>query len=71
LKHLYSKILTALPIILAHLMIIANVQFGYEIDASAVNLIEFLVGSTVIGGVTSAGFKKYLNYKEKLKNGSN
>lgn len=65
-KHIYSKILTALPIILAHLMIIANVQFNYEIDQSAVSLIEFLVGSTVLGGVGNAAFRKYLDYKKKL-----
>jgi len=62
----YSRILTAIPIILGLLMIAANVQFGYEIDESAINLIEFIVGGTIIGGVSRSGFKKYLKYKEKL-----
>jgi len=64
-KH-YSKIITAIPIALGLLMIIANVQFGYEIDESAINLIEFLIGSTVLGGLTRGGYTKYLEYKKKL-----
>lgn len=64
----YSRILTGIPILLGLLMIVANVQFNYEITPEAINLIEFLVGGTIIGGLTRSGYTKYIQYKEKIKN---
>ncbi len=65
----YSKIITALPLFVGFLFLGLDYFAGFEINDSHIQLIEFMIGSTVIGGVGNSGFKKYIAYKEKIKNG--
>jgi len=63
----FSKILTVLPIIIGLLMLAGDYAADFTVTESQVDLIEFIIGSTVIGGTVNAGFKRYTNYKEKVK----
>ncbi|MCA9828542.1 MAG: hypothetical protein KC444_09205 [Nitrosopumilus sp.] len=63
----FSKILTALPIVVGLIFLGLDFVTGFEITESQVQLVEFLVGSTVLGGVTNAGFKRYTEFKSGSK----
>ena len=63
----YSKILTALPILVGLLFVGLDYAVGFEINESQVRLIEYIIGGTILGGVSNAGFKKFTDYKAKIK----
>ena len=65
----YSKIVTLAPIVLGLVMIIAEYLTEFTVTESQIQLIEFLIGGTIFGGVANKGFKRYIAYKEKIKNG--
>lgn len=65
----YSKILTLAPILIGLIMIALDYLAEFQMTQSQVQLIEFIVGGTILGGVTNGGFKKYMAFKEKQKNG--
>lgn len=50
-------------------MIALDYLAEFQMTQSQVQLIEFIVGGTILGGVTNGGFKKYMAFKEKQKNG--
>jgi len=64
----YSKIITLAPIVIGLLMIGLDYLADFTITAEQVQLIEFIIGGTIFGGVANGGFKKYVAYKEKVKN---
>jgi len=64
----FSKYLTLLPIIIGLIMLAGDYLADFSVTSSQVELIEFIIGSTVIGGTVNAGFKRYTAYKEKVKN---
>jgi len=61
-----SKLLTIVPIIFGLLFVGVDFVFGdtYTIEPSHVQLIEFAIGSTVIGGTANAGYKRFTQYKQ-------
>lgn len=63
----YSKILTLAPILIGLIMISLDYLAEFQMTQSQVQLIEFIVGGTILGGVTTGGFKKYMAFKEKNK----
>lgn len=64
----YSKAITLAPILIGLLMIGLDYLADFTITAEQVQLIEFIIGGTIIGGVANGGFKKYVAYKDKVKN---
>lgn len=62
-----SKLLTVLPIIFGLLFVGVDFVFGdqFTIEATHIQLIEFAIGSTVIGGTANAGYKRFIDYKKK------
>lgn len=65
----YSKIITAIPLLIGALLIGVEYFTGFIVTESQIQLVEFMIGSTVLGGVANSGFKKFKEYKEK-QNGS-
>lgn len=63
----YSKIITALPILVGLLIVGLDFVTGFEVTESQIDLIEFLIGTTVVGGVANAGYKRYVAYKSGVK----
>ncbi len=61
----YSKLLTLAPIIAGLLMIALDYLAEFTITESQVQLIEFMIGGTIIGGVANSGYKRFIAYKEK------
>ena len=49
-------------------MLAGDYVSDFAVTQSQVDLIEFIIGSTVVGGTVNAGFKRYTAYKEKVKN---
>jgi len=65
----YSKIITALPLLIGALLIGVEYFTDFVVTESQIQLVEFMIGGTIIGGVANSGFKKFKEYKEKT-NGS-
>jgi len=65
----YSKIITALPLLIGALLIGVEYFTEFVVTESQIQLVEFMIGGTIIGGVANSGFKKFKEYKEK-QNGS-
>lgn len=65
----YSKIVTLAPIVLGLVMIMAEYLADFSVTQSQIQLIEFLIGGTIFGGVANKGFKRFIAYKEKIKLG--
>jgi len=61
----YSKIITTLPIIIGLLMIGVEFTTEFTITESQVQLIEFIIGGTIFGGVANKGYKRFVEYKTK------
>jgi len=63
-----SKMLTVLPVIFGLLFVGVDFVFGdtFTIEQTHVQLIEFLIGSTVLGGTANAGYKRFVNYKTEV-----
>ena len=62
-----SKFLTILPIIFGLIFVGIDFALGdqFTLEQTHIQLIEFAIGSTVIGGTANAGFKRFVKYKEK------
>jgi len=65
----YSKAITLAPILIGLIMIGLDFLADFTITQSQVQLIEFIIGGTIFGGVANGGFKRYTAYKEKIKSG--
>jgi len=65
----FSKIIVSLPIFGGFILIAIDYFFGFEVNEQHIQLIEFMIGSTVIGGVGNASMKRFVAYKEKIKVG--
>lgn len=63
-KH-FSKILVTLPIIGGFIMIGIEYLFDFTVNEAHIQLIEFMIGSTIVGGVGNASFKRFTDYKAK------
>ena len=61
----FSKILTVAPLLWGMLFLTIDFLTEFVITESQIMLIEFMIGSTVIGGTANAGFKRYVKYKNK------
>lgn len=61
----YSKIITALPLFVGFLLIGVDYFFEFEIKEAHIQLVEFMIGSTIIGGVANKGYKRFIDYKAK------
>lgn len=52
-------------------MLIGALLIGVEyftefvVTQSQIDLVEFMIGGTILGGVVNSGFKKFKEYKEK------
>ncbi len=60
----YSKIITALPLLIGALLIGVEYFSGFIVTDSQIQLVEFMIGGTIIGGVANKGFKRYIDFKE-------
>jgi len=63
----YSKLITALPLIIGALLIGVEYFTGFTVTDSQIQLVEFMIGGTIIGGVANSGMKKFKEYKEKVR----
>jgi len=63
-KH-YSKIITALPLLIGALLIGVEYFTDFTVTDSQIQLVEFMIGGTILGGVANSGMKKFKEYKEK------
>ena len=61
----YSKIITVLPLILGGVLILVEFVTDFTVTSSQIELVEFMIGGTILGGVANSGFKKFKEYKEK------
>jgi len=61
----YSKIITALPLLLGGLLILVEYATDFTVTDSQIQLVEFMIGGTIFGGVATSGMKKFKEYKEK------
>jgi len=61
----YSKIITVLPLILGALLIGVEYFTEFTVTDSQIELVEFMIGGTIFGGVANSGMKKFKEYKEK------
>jgi len=68
-KNSYSKIITALPLLIGALLIGVEYFTNFTVTDSQIQLVEFMIGGTILGGVANSGMKKFKEYKEK-QNGS-
>ena len=65
----YSKIITTLPLLIGALLIGVEYFTDFTVTDSQIQLVEFMIGGTIFGGVANSGMKKFKEYKEK-QNGS-
>lgn len=65
----YSKILTTIPLVIGALLILVEYATEFTVTDSQIQLVEFMIGGTIFGGVATSGMKKFKEYKEK-KNGN-
>jgi len=65
----YSKIITALPLLLGGILILVEYATEFTVTSSQIELVEFMIGGTIFGGVANSGFNKFKAYKEKQNNG--
>jgi len=63
----YSQIITLAPIVLGIAMILAEYLADFTVTQSQIQLVEFLIGGTIFGGVANKGFKRFIAYKEKVR----
>jgi len=61
----YSKIITAIPLLIGALLILVEYATDFTVTESQIQLVEFMIGGTILGGVANSGFKKFKDYKEK------
>ena len=61
----YSKILTTIPLIIGALLILVEYATEFTVTDSQIQLVEFMIGGTIFGGVATSGMKKFKEYKEK------
>jgi len=60
----YSKLITLLPILIGALLIGVEYFSEFTVTQSQIDLVEFMIGGTIIGGVANSGMKKFKEYKE-------
>ncbi len=65
----YSQIITAIPLAIGALLIGLEYFTGFSVTDSQIELVEFMIGGTIFGGVANSGMKKFKDYKEKIRNG--
>jgi len=65
----YSKLITLLPILIGAVLIGLEYFTDFTVTQSQIDLVEFMIGGTIIGGVANSGMKKFKEYKEKINNG--
>lgn len=53
-----------LPLLIGALLIGVEYFTGFIVTDSQIQLVEFMIGSTVIGGTANAGFKRYIKFRE-------
>ncbi len=61
----YSKINTTMPLVLGALLILVEYATEFTVTESQIQLVEFMIGGTIFGGVATSGMKKFKEYKEK------
>jgi len=61
----YSRIITSIPLLIGALLIGVEYFTDFVVTESQIQLVEFMIGGTIIGGVANSGFKKFKEYKEK------
>lgn len=61
----YSKIITTIPLLIGALLIAVEYFTEFTVTESQINLVEFMIGGTIFGGVATSGMKKFKEYKEK------
>lgn len=61
----YSKIITTIPLVIGALLILVEYVTEFTVTDSQINLVEFMIGGTIFGGVATSGMKKFKEYKEK------
>jgi len=61
----YSKILTVVPLLIGALLIGVEYFTEFTVTDSQIQLVEFMIGGTIFGGVATSGMKKFKEYKEK------
>lgn len=62
----YSKILTTIPLVIGALLILVEYATEFTVTDSQIQLVEFMIGGTIFGGVATSGMKKFKEYKEKI-----
>ncbi len=61
----YSKIITILPLLIGALLILVEYATEFTVTESQIQLVEFMIGGTIIGGVANKGFKRFVDYKKE------
>ena len=62
----YSKIITTIPLVIGALLILVEYATDFTVTDSQIQLVEFMIGGTILGGVATSGMKKFKEYKEKI-----
>ena len=62
----YSKIITTIPLVIGALLILVEYATECTVTDSQIQLVEFMIGGTIFGGVATSGMKKFKEYKEKI-----
>ena len=65
----FPKVLVSLPILGGFIMIGLEYLFEFTVNEAHIQLIEFMIGSTILGDVGNASFKRFTNYKVKQLSG--
>ncbi len=62
----YSKIITTIPLVIGFLLVGVEYFTDFVVTDSQIQLVEFMIGGTIFGGVANSGMKKFKEYKEKI-----